>query len=518
MSSFGDEVIDYNSSYSEDDNGYTTTTNGAIAFKSSGDVLVDFFMMYVRDLKDNVINDYMRKCWNTDPTLTIALVFNGRDRAEGKKEKKISNHCMIWLRNNVFNTYKQNILTYIEKFGCWKDLWAIDFYIKRYEKDYELVLVKDKLIEDLENLKNDKPISLCAKWVPSEGKRNDKKEYQSKRLATIMYGDDNKKNEKLRKEYLVPLRNKINIVETKMCQNQWTDINYSAVPAQASTRYRKAFIKHDQEGYEKFLNEVKSGEKEIKVNGILPHELVSKYISGFNNISTEIDETIELQWKTIVNKLSTGGKLNNSIAVVDLSGSMFSALNGDIPARVASSLGIITSLCCSGPFHKKIITFSENPNIVSLKGDNLFEHLKDISNAQYGLSTNFIGVADLILNIAKLNDIKQEDMPEKIITFTDMQFNCADRRNGDIESTYKIIKEKFISNGYKPPKFIFWNLNADNKNFPLEYDEEGTALVSGFSEQLLKIFMEHSEFNPKYIVYEILQKYIPYVEINEGDI
>jgi hypothetical protein len=141
--------------------------------------------------------------------------------------------------------------------------------------------------------------------------------------------------EKYRKEYLVPLRTHIDIVEKKLCEQKWGDINYENVPAVASKNLKNTFIKHDEERYKQYLEDVRNNKKKINVTGILPHELVGNYITElrcFDNVP--VCDTTELQWRTIVENVKKSGNFNNTISVVDLSGSMFNAANGSIPAQV----------------------------------------------------------------------------------------------------------------------------------------------------------------------------------------
>jgi hypothetical protein len=552
---------------------FTRTENGAVALDTSGNHIVDYFMMYTRTLTTEQNHQFLEKCWAINPQKTVAVIFNGRDRLKGKKEKTVSNQAMLWLRNNKPYTYMNNILTYVNKYGRWKDLLYICYENSGdgiIHKNYELTLFANKLREDLMDLKiqelrdeeavaevaeaeaADKPkkinsVSLCAKWSPSENDRNDRRKQFAKKIATILYGkDDTKKMEKYRKEYLVPLRNKINIVETLMCNNEWDKINYEGVPGVASRRLHKAFSNHDSERYCEYLAKVRSGDAKINVAGILPHELANYYINLRNTQDEfEENETIELQWKTIIDNIknscgsdSSGGSsdiLGNSLAIIDLSGSMFSASNGSIPAQVAIALGIITSQCCKGMFKNKFITFSENPELVSLIPDaeyaeyvekgtepSLYTCFKSLVEVEFGYNTDFVKCCEMIIKYGKDNNICDEDMPKKLFIYTDMQFDEAtsdNTENNGIEVLYKTIVKMFKASYYTPPKFIFWNLNSSHKEtFPVNCKTEGTAMISGFSEQLLKIFMTYDEFKPELIVEEILAPYLSEIFIDDTEI
>lgn len=149
---------------------YITTTNGAVSLKTTGSYIVDYFMLFVRDLDKKVSYEYLEKCWKEDPTKTVAIIFNGRDRVNGKKEKKVANQAMMWLRKYKFVTYCDNLINYIDKYGCWKDLLYITYYhnVSTINKNYEMKLFSNKLLNDKLLLEDDKSVSLCAKWAPSK--------------------------------------------------------------------------------------------------------------------------------------------------------------------------------------------------------------------------------------------------------------------------------------------------------------------------------------------------------------
>ena len=548
---------------------FTRTENGAVALDTSGNHIVDYFMMFSRTLAKEENYQFLEKCWAINPQKTVAVIFNGRDRLKGKKEKTVSNQAMLWLREHKPYTYMNNILTYVNKYGRWKDLLYICYENQGdgiIHKNYELTLFANKLQDDLSELKSEhvdidadtadavpktsktkktKCVSLCAKWSPSENDRNDKRKQFAKKIASILYDkEDSKKMEKYRKEYLVPLRKQINIVESLMCNNEWDKINYEGVPGVASRRLHNAFNNHDSERYCEYLAKVRSGEAKINVTGILPHELAGYYINLRNTQDEyEENETIELQWKTIVDNVKGSGILGNSLAIIDLSGSMFSASNGSIPAQVAISLGIITSQCCKGMFKNKFITFSENPELVSLLPDDLYAEytekgiepslytcFKSLVDVEFGFNTDFVKCCKMIIEYGKEHNIDDEDMPKKLFIYTDMQFDEAtaetdeatadaeSERKGGIETLYKTIVKMFKAADYTPPKFIFWNLNSSHKeSFPVNCKTEGTAMISGFSEQLLKIFMTYYEFKPELIVEEILAPYLPEIFIDDSE-
>ena len=511
---------------------YSNTTNNAVALETTNNIFLDLFTNIIRDYDYKELDKLLYKCMKKDPYKTIAIIFNSRDRIDGKKEKKISNDAYCWLKLNKYEkTYECNIENYINKYGSWKDVlyFMSKIYKNRsYNDIFESKLFSEQLIKDKINYDNNEAVSLCAKWCPSE-----KSKYQKKYniYNKIMYNildldlteetDKKNKNEYFRKKYLTPLRTKIDIVETKMCKTDWKNINYEKVPSIATKKYKNAFMKNDQERYLHYLTNVSKGIQKINVTGILPHELVNYYLQDFNR---EIDLTIENQWKTILDNMEKSELFNELIAVVDVSGSMFSASNGSIPSQVAIALGLLISNCCTGLFKNTIISFHSTPSFHKVTGTTLKEQILSIINADWGYNTNFEKIADLIIDYGKNNKLENNEMPKKLVILSDMQFDEAvrddtDNDNKELESLYITFSNKFKKNDYDVPKMIYWNLNADNsKSFPVNAKVKNTAIISGFSEQLLKIFMTYDDFSPEIILDSILEKYMKEVSVHPDEI
>jgi hypothetical protein len=494
------------------------TTNGAVALQSTGNHIVDFFMMFVRGIDDDVIDKYMTKCWQMDPKKTVAVIFNARDRQNGKKEKNVSNRAMIWLKKNKYYTYCKNLTKYVTKYGRWKDALYIATKCPEHTHEFETKLVADQLKADKDALNLGQSVSLCAKWASSENDKFDKNFKLAHKIAEHLYtSDEPKMMQKYRQEYLAPLRKQIEIVESYMTQNRWKQIQYDKVPSIATKRLKNAFTKHDPEGYAAFLQQVSSGEKKIKVTGILPHELVKYYIDTENTT----DETIELQWKALVENVKSQGTFKNMLAVVDTSGSMYSGGSASArPIDVSIALGLLISECCEGSFHRKILPFCDKPTLFEVKGNTLLEQVTYIKTyLQDGMSTNFEAVFDLLIDTGVMYDVLADKMPTKIVVLSDMQFDDADQNTVLNEETlHQTIIKKYQDTPYTPPQFIYWNLNGTNDGtFPVKAVADGVAMISGFSEQLLKVFMNNDKFDAEQIVYEILLPYENEVDIDELD-
>ena len=119
-------------------------------------------------------------------------------------------------------------------------------------------------------------------------------------------------------------------------------------------------------------------------------------------------------------------------------------------------------------------------------------------------NTNIEAVFDLILNIAIENDLPQEEMIKNILIISDMEFDAAqsgwfNESNILTKSLFEVIAGRYADARYALPRLIFWNVNSRTQTIPLTENELGVALVSGFSQNVLKMVM-----SCKYDPYEVL--------------
>ena len=94
----------------------------------------------------------------------------------------------------------------------------------------------------------------------------------------------------------------------------------------------------------------------------------------------------------------------------------------------------------------------------------------------------------MILKKAKDAKLPRDEMVKTIFIFSDMQFDSC----GGVgyKSDYHVIKRKFEEAGYDVPGIVFWNLRSDGFKPPVGRDERNVAMLSGFSGQMMKIFLE----------------------------
>jgi len=460
---------------------------------------LDLFIKMVRQINKDDLEKYLEKSWEFDKLRTIAIIFNSRDRINGKKEKMISNNSMSWLKNNHNQIYKKNILNYINNYGCWNDL---NFIIKSNKKhSYEYKLFAEQLKKDIEVLNNNdennnhhKNISLCSKWVISPNHSDVIK------IARYLFNNDLKNyQQRYRKEIIKPLRTHLDLLETKLCNKDYENIDYKKLPAKALSMYVKSFKRNDTDKYQQYLEDVKNNKINMKITGLMQNEIIKNYMKTELN---EIDETLELQWKTFVDNFKNEFYENyeDIIPIVDVSGSMFLGNNNMKPIFVSVALGLLLSELNRNELHNKVITFSEQPKFLEIRGETLRDRIKSILSAPFGLNTNFLKTADLIINYS-INH-------KKIICFTDMQFDKShNNENVSLEDIHNLFMSKFTDNNLNKPLLIYWNLNGSYDECPINNDMENTSIISGFSEQLLKIILRTDEITPIKLMEETIKPY-----------
>lgn len=484
---------------------FANTENGALALASTTDVRLDLFFKTVRDLvtppatesseynpENECLIPLIDSSWALHPLDTLKILFNWRDAREGKGDRHGFIQSLLYLSENHFDWVEANI-GQVQEFGRYLDL--IHLWHLGSEKLQSVIMnqIVKQLEQDLVNLGNkDGEVSLLAKWIPSENAKWDRfsgpgsKKFCTE-LCKALFSVNLVKSshhKRLRKTYLVPLRQHLSLIETRLCKKDFEGLDYSTVPSIAMTRYRKAFGKNDGEAFQIFLESVKSGEKKIN-SKVYPHTLVSSYLGQHL-----VDTVIEEQWKTIKAQVDATGAFEDSISVVDVSGSM-----SGIPMNVAIALGLLSLNESNG---HNVISFSREPILHKLNQDSLLGKVQSISRMEWGMNTDLIKVFNLVLQLC--------DGPrriKKIFIFSDMQFDQATTENE--QTHFEIARAKFAAAGMELPQIIFWNLRGVTDNFPVTSNQNGVVMLSGYSPALLTALMEGKDVDPLAVMLNVIR-------------
>jgi len=438
----------------EKETAYGFTENDALTFTKSGSALLDFFAQAgaMREKPEKAL-ELFQKAFGENRLYAIRILFYLRDVRGGQGERSLFRSALQWIGTDFPEVFEK-IVEYVPEYGRWDDMF--------FDNVRVFSLIEKQLLNDVKSMTP----SLLAKWMPTINSANANTVVK----ARFMAGRLNMKEPEYRKT-LRDIRKKINIIESMMSAKKWDEINYSAVPSQAARIYRNCFKKHDEARYGEFIEKATSGEAKINAGTLYPYQI-------YKSVQSDYSKALEALWNQLPDY--TQGK--NALVVADVSGSM----SGD-PMAVSVSLALYFAERNVGQFKDYFITFSGNPQLQRIKGETLREKMRNLENADWGMNTDLEAVFNLILDTARANNVPVSEMPETIYIISDMEFDRCTYAG----TNYQEIENMYAAFGYEKPNLVFWNVNASGNNMPVRKNENGVALVSGFSPVIFKIAVEN---------------------------
>jgi len=449
----------------------TITSNGMATLKSSLNKCVDLFFT-VGSSRGKDITSIFAAALDENPDVALRIMAYTRDVRGGCGERQTFRNMLTWLEGNRPD-FLIAVLPKIPELGRWDDLLVF-----KTDKIQTLAFEQIKLALEAGN-------GLCAKWMPRKG------------LDAVQLRNYMGLSPKAYRKLLVGLTK---VVETQMCNKDWTNINFEHVPSVASSRYMKAFRRNATEAYQAFVEAVEKGEKKINAGAIFPYDVVRACRHGDG-------AGADIQWNALPNFIPEDARI---LPLVDVSGSMDTSVSGSVTAMdVAISVGIYIAQKQKGAFKDLWCTFHSNPKLEKLSGSNLSQIVHNMEHAQWGGSTNIEAAFGEILRVALKHQVPAEDMPDTLCIMSDMQFNCATGRyygNQNEHGAYEVVRQQYEAAGYALPKIVFWNINGGAGNVPVSFDQNGTALVSGFSPAIFSSIFDVENFTPASIMLKAVMK------------
>jgi hypothetical protein len=437
----------------------TFTNNGAITNSTSLNAVLDLFFIAgaSRTMDEQSICNMLVKAYSENQALTLKVIFWAGDIRNGQGERRFFRIALKWLETYHLSVL-ENLLHLVPEFNRWDSLFEL-------KSNKVLQLVYPALVD-----KN----SLCAKWMPR------RKQYDNFAARFRNYFGITPK------QYRQLIVKNTKVVETQMCNKQWSEIEYSKIPSVAFSKYRKAWKRNDSERFGKFIADVTEGKEKINASVIFPHDIYRSFKHGGDEAS------INAQWKCLPNYLENSKE--RILPVCDVSGSM-----QGLPMDISVSLGIYFSERNESAFKDAFITFSETPKLEYLKGS-LTERIHQLETSKWGYNTNLVSVFDLVLNAAIANKLSNDDLPTMLVIISDMEFDIACTNRTNLE----VIRSKFEVNDYKMPSLVFWNVNGREGNVPVNTNDKNVALVSGSSPVTIKSILGAKEITPMEVMISTL--------------
>lgn len=432
------------------------TENGAVTNDSTLDANLDYFSIAgaMRN-RAGATRRLFAKAYAADPQTALRTLFYLRDIRGGQGEREVFRAGLQELEDISPEVASEVIVKdYIGEYGRYDDIFA-------FRKGSTLAtiakFIRDKLEKDADLMAQGKPVSLLAKWLPSENASSSVSRKQARAVAEML----GLKPSQYRKK-VVSLRKHIKLLEQQMSKQEWSEIDYSKVPSQASRKHVKAFMRHDEDRYRDFLSKVQKGEVKINTNTLYTYEVFDLVRAGQN-------QTADAMWANLPDY--TNG--SDALVVADVSGSMTGR-----PMSVSVSLALYFAERNKGIFNNKFMTFSNDPRVVEVIGSTLTQKLRFIENAEWGFSTNLEATFDAIL-VAGLNS-NQDSMPKTLYIISDMEFNRA--ISNPSETIFDNAQRKFKEAGLELPHVVFWNVNSRQDQAPATKFDNRVTLISGLSQ------------------------------------
>lgn len=445
---------------------FTRTGNGAVAINTTGDACLDLFgsIGSLRDADESRIHMLFVDAFKENPLFATKIVFYARGIRGGLGERKTFRALLKYMAEMHPNALKLN-LDLIGVFGRYDDLYSL---VDTPLENDMWAAMKRQFEEDLKNLNQGNAISLLAKWI----KTADASSRETRKLGILTA-------QKLGypvynfKRIVRSMRKHIGVVEGLMSANKWDEIKYPEVPSRAMMIYRNAFMRHDEARFSDFINKASTGEEKINSATLYPYDIVEKILYG-----REDSKVLEAQWGQLPNYVEEG---TNAIVMADVSGSMWGR-----PLATSIGLAIYFAERNKGDYRNLFMTFSENPEIVTLRDETLSQKIRNASRAEWGINTNLKAAFDKVLDIAIKSNAPKEDMPKSIIVISDMEIDFCGNREWTF---YDKMAHKFKKHGYEIPNIVFWNVNSRHNVFHADKSRKGVQLCSGQSATVFKQLM-----------------------------
>ena len=448
----------------------TLTENGAVTLRTSGSDCLDLFASIgaLRGQPDAEIADRFLRAYAEDPDLAMKILFYARDVRGGLGERAVFRTILRWLAEHEMASLLQN-LPYIAEYGRWDDLLVLLDTPARAEAE---ALLHRQFLADMQALEEGRQVSLLGKWLPSVNASNAETVRMARQLARAFGMNDARY-----RRALSALRAQIRIIENHLRERDYT-FDYARQPSGAMLRYRRAFMRFDQDRYQDFLAQVRTGAASLHTGTLMPYQIVTAaYRAGEDE-----REALDVTW----NALEDFTRDENAIVVADGSGSMYWG-GTPLPATVAQSLAIYFAERNHGAFHNHFITFSTTPQLVEIRGRDIVEKVRYCRSFNEVDNTDLAAVFDLILRTAVTHRVPQRDLPSTLYIVSDMEFDSCAR--GASQTNFEHARAMYRRHGYRLPRVVFWNVQSRNRQQPVRMNEHGVALVSGCTPRIFSQVM-----------------------------
>ena len=472
-------------------------------------VFIDLFLFGSRETNFPKLIALLQDLDARDIDDFIKLLIFIRNPRTGKGERLISRYLLQWLLIN-YPTKMHSLLPRIPDFGRWDDIfWLfpgavnldnIKFVRTNYlsnitkhqlaiSKQVQKSIVKfisDQMLEMFHDFMHGKKAGLLAKWLPLENSALNKKFKIVETLIEqlqISFQD-------YRIVYLRPMRQSLDLCETSMCAQEWSNINYDNIGNRCLFKHRNAFRRHD---HRRFTN---WGKSKAKPYYIRPQLLVNKCLDDIMYSSHLQDRsTISYEWCRITKFIDTNSDAI-ALPVIDVRGGLY-AMRGKVRLiSMALALALIFAYNKRSIFKNYVLTCQEKNEI----------QIKKIKPLQIKNSLNTLRViftvdptASIILKKV-LDYISEYDACHEKIPKTVVYFASHDIKLG---SDWAKICNAFKDNKITQPRLISWNMCSEEISY--RKIDTNCVMINGYRDDIFRYFLVYGDYDPESSVEGILK-------------
>ncbi len=461
-------------------------TKGSRYHATTYDSNLDVFTMLSRYNPEGELIRIFNNALNENEEIALANLLYLLDIRTGKGERRIFKDLCVHHTSSALR-----VLPFISELGRY------DYILVGMDTPIEkevISLIKKQLEIDI---KSENP-SLLAKWLPTHRSHNVNNEVAKKIMKGL------KMSEQEYRKTLSLLRNKLNIVEKNLTEKNYKNIDFSKVPTKAMLKYIKTYQKKMSSEYSQYINKVKNGNAKINTTGLFSYEIIRNLLFR-NQID---DELYDLMWNNQKDVLK--GCNTNVLVMADTSGSM-TCYDG-IPLATAIGLALYTAERNTGIFKNHFITFSDEPYLCKITGNTIKEKVSNIPSIV--ANTDIDKAFELLLETAKEQKVKQDELPSHLLIISDMEFDeGVYSENG---TNFNGWRKAFNLEGYKLPTIIFWNVAGVTNGIPTTKFENDVAMISGFSTNILENLLSLENYTPINVMLEKLSVYLEMLKIDKN--
>jgi len=337
----------------------TLNEKGAIVASTTNEPLLDLFTKLIRGVTSENLDRYVTAVFEeaarlNDPSVIadlFVLLFHKRNCRGGEGERLITYQLLL----RAYKDYPETVTAVVDLlpvfgyygdfFGLWKLICAesVDDQT-RYHTYNKLVsamikTLKDQFEKDTADPES-KEISLLAKWLPREGKEDDRKcfwyfagsnaslvrtssvrclaaSFYNRELAETRNAQSFTKWMRMYRKAVAALSTRLELPETKMCAQNYQALKFERIASKAMRNYTRAILNEKRKGacagqfdetgnrYPEDADRVAARKKlrEWIVEGKLdklkgaqldPHEIMTKLVKSTSSLEKEI---LRAQWK-----------------------------------------------------------------------------------------------------------------------------------------------------------------------------------------------------------------------------